>query len=145
VEPQEKDLEGYSDDELASLEAVLETKRAQLLDEVQERARQMRKIVTDELMACEAELALIQKGQQVLGKLSKREGTIPGRLGQLICDKISFDEFIQEVDVPLHEAPRLQQMLELQLPTQSLQEVCDLISWTTVSVSSGAQIFPVDE
>jgi hypothetical protein len=145
VEPLQKELDMYINDELASLEEVLEAKRAQLIGEVQERAKQMRKIVMDELLACEAELAVIQKGQQVLGKMSRREGTIPGRLGQLICDKLSYDDFTTEVDVHLHEPPRLQQMLELQLPTQSLQEVCDLITWTTVSVSSGAQIFPVDE
>ena len=145
VEPQLKELHKYIDEELASLEGVLESKRAQLLDEVKDRATQMRNIVLDELMLCETELAVIQKGQQILGKMSRGEGTIPGRLGQLICDKLSYDDFIAEVDVHLHEAPRLQQMLELQLPTQSLQEVCDLITWTSVSVASGAQIFPVDE
>ena len=145
VDPQLKELHKYIDEELESLESVLEAKRSQLLDEVQDRAVEMRRIVLDELMACEAELAVIQKGQQVLGRMSRGEGTIPGRLGQLICDKLSYDDFVAEVDVQLHEPPRLQQKLELQLPTQSLQEVCDLITWTSVSVAAGAQIFPVDE
>lgn len=135
-------LHDYIDRELNCVEETLEEKRAALHQEVEDRTNEAKRQLLKELAWVGKELNTLQTGAHVLEALSKRDGIVEGRLGGLITEKISFDEFMAEVDAPLHEPPRMLEMLALQLPTQSLQEMCDLITWTNISQEPTAQIFP---
>jgi hypothetical protein len=142
VDPQEHDLRGYIHREFSVVENALEEKRKELHREVDDRAETMRRDLMSELESTERELGVFKQAVLVLEALSRREGMVPGRLGGLISEKITFDEFLSAVNAPLHQPPRMMEMLALQLPTQSLQEVCDLLSWTALSETPTEQIFP---
>lgn len=143
VAPQTSQLHQYTDRELDTVERTLEDKRRALHNEVNERAIEARRQMTEELRLVEHELAQLQSGAQVLDALSKRQGVVDGKLGGLICEKLTFDEFMGVVDAPPHDPPRMLEMLALQLPTQNLQEMCDLISWTNITVEPTQQVFPM--
>lgn len=143
VEPAAGALHLYIDEELDSIESTLETKRASLYSEVEARTQAARAQLSAELDQVSGEMQVLKSGQAVLEALSVQEGLIDHRLGGLICERMTFDEFMKEIEAPLHDPPRMLEMLGLQLPTQSLQEVCDLISWTSISAEPTRQIFPV--
>lgn len=136
-------LHQYIDRELNTMECTLEAKRRSLHGEVNDRASAARKQLEDELASVERELHTLTTGAAVLDCLSKRRGMVEDDLGGLICETMPFEAFMAHVDAPLHEPPRMLEMLGLQLPTQSLQEVCDLISWTNITAEPTRQIFPV--
>lgn len=144
VSPECQQLHRYIDFELDDLRGTIEEKRLSLVDETEERAGQMRRMIDEEVERCEAELAAIEEGQLVLDAMSKREGIVQTRMGQLIHGRLSYDDFIVSADVPLHEPPKMLHMLGLQLPMQTLHEVCELMTWTPLSVAAAPQIFPVE-
>jgi hypothetical protein len=142
VGPSTTVLDQYIDRELNSMNSTLEAKRRSLHTEVDNRALEARRQLQDELAWVERELHTLTTGAAVLDCLSKRHGVVEDDLGGLISEAMSFDEFMGHVDAPLHDPPRMLEMLGLQLPTQSLQEVCDLISWTNMTAEPTRQIFP---
>ncbi|CUG87377.1 zinc finger protein, putative [Bodo saltans] len=142
VGPSTTMLDQYIDRELNSMDSTLEAKRRSLHTEVDQRAQEARRQLQEELAWVERELHTLTTGAAVLDCLSKRHGVVEDDLGGLISEAMSFDEFMSHVDAPLHDPPRMLEMLGLQLPTQSLQEVCDLISWTNITAEPTRQIFP---
>lgn len=142
VGPSTNALDQYIDRELNAMDSTLEAKRRSLHAEVDQRALEARRQLQEELSRVEAELHTLTTGASVLDCLSKRHGIVEDDLGGLISEAMTFDEFMARVDAPLHEPPRMLEMLGLQLPTQSLQEVCDLISWTNITAEPTRQIFP---
>lgn len=144
VGPSEAALHEYIGTELASLQTELEKKRANLHTEVNSRSSQMRALLENEIAVCEDELNSIEEGQMVLDAMAQREGTVGTPLGQLIHGHMPYDEFWSQVARPLHKPEKMLHMLGLQLPMQSLEEMCDLMTWTALSMESAPQIFPVD-
>ena len=142
VDPSMQSLKQYIHRELDVVDDALEEKRAALHEEVAQRASAARQALLHELDLVEQELKTRKIGSRVLEMISRREGMVDGRLGDFICEKMSYDEFLREVDAPLHDPPRMSEMLALQLPTQGLQEVCELITWTAMSVEPTHQVFP---
>lgn len=140
VPSQIADLHTYIDGELEQLEQVVGEKRVALQLEVNERHYAMKESLEKEMELCRTELEALKRGQLVFETMAKREGIVPG--GQLIQGQMTYSQFISEVDVDIHEPEKMLHMLHLQLPVQSLQELCELMSWTSLSLASLPQCFP---
>lgn len=135
-------LHGYINEEIDGLLKELEDKRAGLHGEVNATRASLLQMLSEELATCEAGLGQLTEGRHVLELLMEGEGTSHTHMGDLIHGTLSYDAFLEEADPALTVPPRVTEQLLLQLPIQSLQDVCDLVTWTEASLNSLPQIFP---
>ena len=145
LSPAESALHKYVDEELESLRSVVERKRLEMQNDVTERFETMKRVLEQELAVCGNELTDIEVGQRVLNCMAAREGLVGGALGGIIHGTLSYGDFIKQVDRPLHDPPKMMHLLGLQLPFRNLQDMCDLVTWTPLSLSSAPQIFPLED
>ena len=136
-------LHSYIDEEIDGLLQTLAAKRASLRGEVGAVRSSLLAVLATELGACEAALGRLEEGRRVLGMVSEGAGTSHSRMGEIIHGTLPYDDFLLEADPPLHAPPRVTEQLLLQLPIRSLQDVCDLVTWTEASMGAAPQIFPM--
>eukprot|EP00744_Colponema_vietnamica_P015403 GILI01021586.1.p1 GENE.GILI01021586.1~~GILI01021586.1.p1 ORF type:complete len:621 (-),score=143.56 GILI01021586.1:102-1964(-) len=135
-------LHGYINEEMDGLLRTLEEKREGLHGEVNSMRGSLLHMLSEELATCERGLGQLTEGRHVLELMMEGEGTSHTHMGDLVHGSLPYDAFLLEADPILTAPPRVTEQLLLQLPIQSLQDVCDLVSWTEVSMNSQPQIFP---
>ena len=138
-------LHRYIDVSTDKLFAQLKLKGKELHEEVRSRQLQTLKATDAELRQCLDDLRRLQQGQLVLGALQAREGEFDFHAAKVVHAGLSFDEFTELVSPEIAVPPRLTDQLQLQLPMQSLKEVCELLTWTDTSLASQRQLFPIEE
>jgi hypothetical protein len=133
----------YVDDDVDALATALEDKRGALHADVNERAAAMCSILDAEIALCESELRQLDDARSVFDCMAVGDGIVEGELGQLISGGISYDEFWALAHRELHAPQRMLHPLNLQLPMDNLQEVCDRLAWTEQSEDNAQLVFPV--
>lgn len=138
-------LHRYIDVSTDRLFAQLKLKGRELHEEVRSRQLQTLKATDAEVRQCLDDLRRLQQGQLVLGALQAREGELEFHAGKVVHGGITFDEFMEDCTPDVSAPPRLTDQLQLQLPMQSLKEVCELLTWTDASLASQRQLFPAED
>ena len=85
-----------------------------------------------------------ERGPGEEGEGPAEEGTVEGERGlsSMMHGMMTYAEFAAQANPPLHKPEKMLSRQGLQLSVQGLQEVCEMVSWTPMSVSSAPQIFP---